>query len=174
MLIWACWGKTWQTSAAFWVPTKESNLLLSATHTHLHTPPKSLARMTGDGQKQIMVIDRCLEMDLCVCVCLLVCQNRGWGLRAVCKSYWFCPVGRICLWIKVSFALSHLLVTCHLTSTYTDTHTHRSIFIFNNGPITKSDGRSIKLKCLSKKEMNPTLWIRWLLYSDSINDLHTQ
>lgn len=26
--------------------------------------------MTADGQKQIMVIDRCLEMDVCVCVCL--------------------------------------------------------------------------------------------------------
>lgn len=65
-------------------------------HIHTHTPSKSLARMTGDGQKQIMVIDRCLEMDLCVCVCLLVCQRKRWGLGAVCKSYWFCPVGRLC------------------------------------------------------------------------------
>lgn len=64
---------------------KASSPLPAAAHTHTHTLPKSLARMTGDGQKQIMVIDRCLEMDLCVC--LLVCQSKGWGLRAVCKSY---------------------------------------------------------------------------------------
>lgn len=37
-----------------------------STHPQTHTPSKSLARMTADGQKQIMVIDRCLEMDLCV------------------------------------------------------------------------------------------------------------
>lgn len=36
--------------------------------TQTHTSSKSLARMTGNGQKQIMVIDRCLEMDLCMCV----------------------------------------------------------------------------------------------------------
>lgn len=59
----------------------------SHTQTRTHTPSKSLARMTGDGQKQIMVIDRCLEMDLCVRVRLCVCQNGGWGLRAVCKNY---------------------------------------------------------------------------------------
>lgn len=34
-------------------------------HTRVHTS-KSLSCMTGDAQKQIMVIDRCLEMDLCV------------------------------------------------------------------------------------------------------------
>lgn len=37
--------------------------------------------MTGDGQKQIMVIDRCLEMDLCVCVhvCVYVCVRAEDG-----------------------------------------------------------------------------------------------
>lgn len=79
------------------MPQKDQGSLLSATlsrsfsstHTHTHTnaQPKSLARMTGDGQKQIMVIDRCLEMNLCVYVSVYVCQYRGWGLRAVCKNY---------------------------------------------------------------------------------------
>lgn len=44
---------------------------------HTDTPSKSLARMTGDGQKQIMAIDRCLEMDLCVCVFMCVRTEDG-------------------------------------------------------------------------------------------------
>lgn len=49
--------------------------ICTQTQTHIHTAPKSLARMTGDGQKQIMAIDRCLEKGLCVCVhiCVYVC-----------------------------------------------------------------------------------------------------
>lgn len=50
-------------------------------------------------------------------------------------------------------------------------HTH---FTFTNSPITKSDGRHIKLKCLLKSEMNPTFWMTTLSYTDSMKDLsHT-
>lgn len=35
--------------------------------------------MTADGQKQIMVIDRCLEMDLCVCVCVFRTEDGDEG-----------------------------------------------------------------------------------------------
>lgn len=76
------------------------------TPTHPHTS-KSLACMTGDGQKQIMVIDRCLEMDLCVCLCVseqkIGTEGSVQNLLIVSSS--------LCLEIKVSSARSHLLET---------------------------------------------------------------
>lgn len=63
------------SATAFWLQLKGSSHpdfyyvytanTTNTTTTHTRTS-KSLACMTGDGQKQIMVIDRCLEMDLCV------------------------------------------------------------------------------------------------------------
>lgn len=54
-------------------------------------------------------------------------------------------------------------------------HTHtQTVFTFNNTPFTKSDEWHIKLKCLLKREMNPTFWMKTLFYSDSMKDLrHT-
>lgn len=52
-------------------------------------------------------------------------------------------------------------------------HTHtETVFTLNNTPITKSDGRHIKLKCLLKREMNLSFWMKTLFYSDSMKDLH--
>lgn len=53
------------------------------------------------------------------------------------------------------------------------THAHeRQFFSLNNNPITKNDGWHIKLKCLLKREMNPSFWMKTLFYSDSMRDLH--
>lgn len=52
-----------------------------------------------------------------------------------------------------------------------NTHT-QTVFTLNNTAITKSDGQHIKLKCLLKREMNPSFGMKTLFYSDSMKDLH--
>lgn len=170
MLTWACEG-TWQTSAAFWVPLKGSSPLLSSfcycTQTHTHTPSKSLARMTGDGQKQIMVIDRCLEMDLCVRVFMCVSEQRMGTEGSVQKL--LIPSNREAM----SLNQGQFRTVSPITNSPSPKHTHmQTVFALNNTPITKSDGRHIKPKCLLRREMNPSVWMKTLFYCDSMKFLH--
>lgn len=52
------------------------------------------------------------------------------------------------------------------------THKRTQFLPLTIPPIKKSDGRHIKLKCLLKREMNPSFWMKTLFYSDSMKDLH--
>lgn len=100
--------------------------------------------MTGDGQKQIMVIDRCLEMDLCVCVFTCVSEEKM-GTRGSVQKLLILSSreamslnqGQFCIVLPISNlpSLKH-------------TYIQRPVFTFNKSSIIKSDGGHIKLKCL--------------------------
>ena len=137
------------------------------TYTHTHTPSKSLARMTGDGQKQIMVIDRCLEMDLCVRVFMCVSEQRMGTEGSVQKL--LIPSNREAM----SLNQGQFRIVSPITNSPSPKHTHmQTVFALNNTPITKSDGRHIKPKCLLRREMNPSVWMKTLFYCDSMKVLH--
>lgn len=61
------------------IPPSTTSTNTTTTHTRARAHmSKSLACMTGDGPKQIMVIDRSLEMDLCACLCV---SEQGIGTK---------------------------------------------------------------------------------------------
>lgn len=132
---------TWQTSAAFWVPVKGSKLpvfLFCYRHIHTctHMPSKSLARMTGNRQKQIIVIDRCLEMDLWVCVFTCVPEQRMVTKSSVQKILILSSREAMSL-IQGQFRIvSPISNLPSLEHTHTHIHTE-PIFTFNNITIRK-------------------------------------
>lgn len=168
MLTWACEG-TWQTSAAFWVPLKGSSLPLfflllhTDTHTNTHALKAWLAWLAM-GRNRLWLLIAAWRW---ICVCECVSEHRMGTEGSVQKL--------LILSSREAMSLNQgqFRTVSPIRNLLSPQHTHtQTVFTLNNNPITKSDGRHIKLKCLLKREMNPSFWMMTLFYSDSMKDLH--